>query len=152
MYIAKKSIVGHVITFDWADGSKDVIDIDQFSDAMLDRGLVHGFSAKLGDSYSGSKGDVAQAKLQFAEVFEALVDGDWNRAGGGIATGGIWVEAIAQAADSTIEEALTAWNAMTKEVKAVTKLTPSVKLAKAELELIRAKAKVDTSTAGTFTL
>ncbi len=141
MQIAKKSVEGTLITFDWADGSKSEVDVASFAASVVERAIAHGFSQKLGDSYSGAAGDVSAAKAMFNDTLAALQDGDWNRAGGGFSSGGVWVEALAQASGETMEAALKAWNDMDDDTKKATRKHPQVKLAKAEIEMERAKAK-----------
>jgi hypothetical protein len=141
MQIAKKSIGETTITFTWADESETTIDVGDFSEEVQQRAMLHGFSQKLGDSYSDAQGDVATAKAMFQEVFTALLEGDWNRKGGGTSSGGIWVEAIAQASGNSIEVVLAKWNTMGDAEKAAAKKHPQVKLAKAEIEMVRATAK-----------
>jgi hypothetical protein len=141
MQIAKKSIGETTITFTWADETETVVDVSEFSEEVRNHAMLHGFSQKLGDSYSGVQGDLMQAKAQFEDVLSALTDGDWNRKGGGASSGGIWVEAIAKASGNSLEDVLAKWNTMDDAEKAAAKKHPAVKLAKAEIELARATAK-----------
>lgn len=145
MLIAKKVIDGNTLTFRWADDSETVINPSDFREEILQHAILHGLSQKLGDSYSGAAGDVTAAKAMFDETLTALQEGDWNRKGGGFSSGGIWVEALAKAADVTIEEALEAWNNQDDAGKAGIRKQPQVKAAKAEIELARAKAKAKDS-------
>lgn len=141
MQIAKKVVDGATLIFRWADDSETVINPSDFSEDIQQHAMIHGLSQKLGDSYSGAAGDVTVAKAMFQDTLDALSEGDWNRKGGGFSTGGIWVEALAQAANVTIEEALEAWNNQDDAGKAGIRKQPQVKLAKAEIEMARAKAK-----------
>jgi len=138
MNIAKKLVDESSITFIWADETSENISLDFFSEAVINRAALHGFSQKLGDSYSGIT-DVAEAKLAMHGVLAALKAGDWNRKGG--STGGIWVEALARATGETIERVMEAWDKMTDEVKAASKKHPDAIKAKAEIELERAQAR-----------
>ena len=138
MNIAKKLVDESSITFIWADETSETINLDFFSEAVVNRAALHGFSQKLGDSYSGIT-DVPAAKIAMHGVLAALRAGDWNRKGG--STGGIWVEALARATGETIETVLEAWDKMTDEVKAASKKHPDAIKAKAEIELERAQAK-----------
>lgn len=140
MNIAKKTIGETSITFTWADETETVVDMADLHGSLTTRAMLHGLSQKLGDSYSGAK-EVETAKAAFNETFEALKAGDWNRKGGGFSSGGIWVEALAQAAEVTLEEALAKWNEMDDATKASIRKQPQVKVAKAEIELARASAK-----------
>lgn len=141
MQIAKKVVAGTTITFQWADETENVIDCKSFAENIMEHAMVHGFSQKLGDSYSQAAGDVRKAQMMFLETLEALTAGDWNRKGGGFSSGGIWVEAYAKAAGEDIEKALESWNNLSDEEKADVRKHPQVKLAKAEIEMERAKAK-----------
>lgn len=141
MQIAKKVIDGDTLTFRWADDSETVIKPSDFSEEIIAHAILHGLSQKLGDSYSGAGGDVDAAKAMFEETRAALAEGDWNRKGGGFSTGGIWVEALAKAANVSMEEALEAWNNQDDAGKAGIRKQPQVKAAKAEIELERAQKK-----------
>ena len=148
--IAKKVVEANSITFEWADDTTTLVDLDAFTPELIARAAIHGLSQKLGDSYSGAAGNILNAKAMFDDTLASLIAGDWNRAGGGFSTGGIWVEALAQAADATIEEALEKWNAMDDAERAAIRKLPAVKLAKAEIELARAKAKAEDAPAITL--
>ncbi len=138
MNIAKKLTDDMSITFIWADETSENIALDLFPQAIIDRAAIHGFSQKLGDSYSGIT-NVPEAKIAMHGVLASLVAGDWNRKGG--STGGIWVEALARATGETIEAALEAWDKMTDAVQAATKKHPDLIKAQAEIGLERAQAK-----------
>lgn len=142
MNIAKKSISEKTITFAWADGTETAIDTTMFSDEMQERARMHGYSQKLGDSYSGAK-TVAEAQERFNTVLDGITDGDWTRKG--VATGGLWVAAIAQAVSITVEEALEKWQAMDDETRKNVCKHPDVVLARREIELARAKVKAEGS-------
>jgi len=152
MQIAKKVIDGSTINFHWADGTVTAVDTNELGDTVRDHATMHGFSQKLGDSYSGALGDLAKAKVMFQETLDALRAGDWNRKGGGFASGGIWVEAYAKAANAEFSDALEKWNGLNEEEKAEIRKHPAVKLAKAEIEADRAKAKAKASDAPAITL
>lgn len=141
MQIAKKVVDGNTLTFVWADETTTKVDLSELPQNIIDRAVIHGLSQKLGDSYSGASGDVRQAQMMFIDTLNALQEGDWNRKGGGAASGGIWVEALAQAAGEEIETALAKWNDMDEETRKSIRKHPQVKLAKAEIEMERAKAK-----------
>ena len=141
MQIAKKVIDGSTLTFHWADETQTVFTPSDFSEEIQHRAMMAGLGHKLGDAYSAAKGDVRTAQAMQLDVATALKAGDWNRQGGGFSTGGIWVEAYAQAAGAEFDEALTKWNDMNDDEKSAIRKMPQVKLAKAEIELARAKAK-----------
>jgi len=141
MIIAKKVVENTVLTFQWADGTETMIDLSMFPKEIIERAALHGLSQKLGDSYSGAEGDVQRAFVMFKETLDALHSGDWNRKGGGISSGGIWVEALVRATGSDMETVLAKWNEMDEAEKAAIKKHDAVRLAKAQIELERAKAK-----------
>jgi len=140
MNIAKKLVSESSIIFTWSDDTSETIELELFGEAIINRAALHGFSQKLGDSYSGIT-NVPEAKIAMHGVLAALLAGDWNRKGG--STGGIWVEALARATGETIEAALEAWDKMTDDVKAATKKHPDLIKAQAEIGLERAQAKAD---------
>lgn len=140
MLIAKKLVGESSITFAWADETSSEISLSQFSDEIIQRAALHGLSQKLGDSYSGAEGSIPTAKAAFDDTLAALEAGDWNRKGG--VTGGAIVEAVARAAGVSIEEALAKWMEMDEEVKKATRAHPTVKAAKAEIDLERAQARI----------
>lgn len=140
MNIAKKVIVGNTLTFQWADETTTEVDLDSFQDHIDLYARNHGFSQKLGDSYSGAK-SVAEAKAKLIDTLAALEAGDWNRKGG--STGGVWVEALARAAGKSIEEALAKWDSLDDDARKAIKAHPEVAKAKAAIDFERAKAKAD---------
>ncbi len=140
MNIAKKLVEDTSIIFIFADETSETIELDFFSKEIINRAALHGFSQKLGDSYSGIT-NVAEAKLAMHGVLAALRAGDWNRKGG--STGGKWVEALARATGETIERTLEAWDKMTDEVKTATKKHPDLIKVLREIELERAQARAD---------
>lgn len=140
MNIAKKLVEDTSIIFIFADETSETIELDFFSKEIINRAALHGFSQKLGDSYSGIT-NVAEAKLAMHGVLAALRAGDWNRKGG--STGGKWVEALARATGETIERTMEAWDKMTDEVKVATKKHPDLIKVLREIELERAQARAD---------
>ena len=72
--------IGVEVTFD--NGTTIRIPFNGLTPAILAEATAHGLSQKLGDSYSGAKGDVSWAQAQCEGTMEALLAGDWNRRGG----------------------------------------------------------------------
>lgn len=139
MLIAKKLVSEDSITFAWADETTSTVSLSDIPSDLINRAALHGLSQKLGDAYSGCEGNIATAKAQFDDVLAALMAGDWNRKGG--STGGVWVEAIAEAASVPFEEALEKYNAADEETRKAMKAHPDVKAAKARIDYERAQAK-----------
>ncbi len=142
--VGTKAVVDGKLVFTFVNDEVVTIDpYEEFTEALNERAMFHGYLQKLGDSYSGND-SIAEALMKFNATLDTLRAGDWNRRGGN-ATGGIWVEAIARATGDPIEKVLLKWNAMDEDVKKSVKAHPDVVAAKAEIELERAKAKVKAS-------
>ncbi len=150
MQIARKIIGESSLTFEWADETKTKVSLGDFDADTIQRAALHGLAQKLGDSYAGVLGDVELAKNNLGEVLTALKEGDWNRKG--VLTGGIWVEALAQAAKVPFAEALEKWTDMPDSEKKAVKKHPDVKLAKLEIEQAKAKKAAAASTAPAISL
>jgi len=117
-----------------------VVETGDFSPEICQQAMVHGFAQKLADSYAGSA-TVTEALGKFTDVLGVLMQGQWN--GGRSSNGGIWVEALARAAEVSLDEAQAKWIEMDEEKQKAVKGSPAVKLAKAQIELERATAKAD---------
>ena len=143
MQIAKKMVTNEGLTFAWADETSTFIKWDDIPEAMKLRAFQHGMSQKLGDSYASSEGSVSTAKAKFDDVLKGIMEGDWNRKGG--TTGGVWVEAFAKAAGESIEDAMVAWDKLSDDERKEVKKHPDVIMAKANIDVERAKAKLDGS-------
>ena len=141
MNVAKKSIVGDTLTFEWADETQSVFDPSMYSEEIQHRAMMAGFGHKLGDAYSGCLGNVDIAKGMQDNVNEGLLAGDWNRKGGGASSGGIWVEAMSEATSEPFAKCLEVWNGMDEATKKTVRAHPDVKVAKARIELERATVK-----------
>ena len=126
------------VTWQFADGTTRQVFLSELSDDIITNLALHGLSQKGGDSYSGAE-STSEAIERFNSVIDSLIAGDWNI--GRAATGGIWVDALAQAAGVERSEALVKWNSADDETRKQLKAHPAIKAAKAEIELERAKAK-----------
>ena len=138
MSIAKKLVTETSITFQWADGIETAIEFDSFNEDIQQHARNHGLSQKLGDSYSGAV-NCDEARERFEATLAALMDGDWNRKG--VATGGLWVAAIAQATGKSPDEVLEKWQAMDEATRKAVCKHPDVILARKQIDLQRAEAK-----------
>lgn len=133
---AKVTIVEDKLIWEFANGKQVSVDPDQFNDEVKHYAMLHGLKQKLSDCYAGADG-VGQAIMAFESLLDTLKNGDWNQ--GRASTGGIFVEALARAAGVSLEEALAKWNAMDEETQKAVKADKRVKLAKAEIEMEKAK-------------
>jgi hypothetical protein len=127
------------VMFKFVDGTTRTIALSDLSEGMVTHLALHGLSQKGGDSYSGAE-SVGEAVEKFNSTIDMLLNGDWSA--GRSASGGIWVDAIAAAADVSREEALAKWNAADDDTRKELKKHPAIKAAKAQIELERAKTKV----------
>ena len=101
--IATKSVVrvegiATGVTIEFTDGKSIVANLDDFPETIRAELAAHGLAQKLGDSYSGEK----SPKAAYAEadgVLKALLDGDWNRRGQGVAS--LLVEALVNLTNAT---------------------------------------------------
>jgi len=135
MNIGKKLITNDTLTFIWADESEPTTyRFEDFTKDMQTRAMQHGLSQKLGDAYSGAT-SIAEAKIRQEEVFKALMENDWNRKGG--SSGGLIIEALAQAANVSFEDALEAWNGYDDDKRKMIRADKTVKVEVAKLELAR---------------
>ena len=144
----KKAVVtveGDELKFAIEGGEVYNLHLDNLSDDVKYKALIHGLKQKVCDSYAGVSlpRDVGEA---ISNVIVNLQNGTWN--GGRSTTGGIWVEALARAADVALDEAAEKWNGMSDEVKKDVKANVDVKRAKAEIELERARAKAGNGVKG----
>ena len=122
-----------VVTFD--NGTSVRLPLAALSPEILNEALAHGLSQKLGDSYSGAKGDTAWAQAQCEATVESLVAGDWNRRGAG---GDVDLASalIALFPDREPDEVREKVSAMSPDDRSAMSRQPSVK---AELARIRAE-------------
>lgn len=137
--IAQKAVSfeNGTVTFRFANGTERIIDTAALSDDIKTHLMLHGLSQKAGDSYSGAE-TVTEALEKFNSTVDSLLAGDWNV--GRAATGGIWVDAIARAANVTREEALAKWNESDDDTRKALRKHTAIKAAKAAIDLERAEA------------
>jgi len=123
------------LTFQFSNGQKLEISINDFPAQIMDRLTIHGAAQKIGDSYAGAESvDIAYANAK--ATFDQLKSGLWASKS---SRGGIWIEALARAAGQPIEVVLEKWAAMDDAKQKAIKADARVKLAKSEIEAERAK-------------
>lgn len=133
------------VAFTFVNGMHRRIKLDELSADIQTQLALHGLSQKGGDSYSGAE-TVTEAVERFNSTIDMLLAGDWTA--GRSATGGVWVDAIAQAAKVTREEALEKWNDADDALRKTLRAHPAIKAAKAAIELERAQAKASAAGEG----
>lgn len=140
MATIKKAIVTETATglrWDFASGNAVDVDFNDLVDVWA-KAAAHGIKQKLSDTYAGAK-TTHEVEAAFHATLDALLQGHWNA--GRSSLGGIWVEAIARAADVAIDVAQAHWAALDEDTQKDVKKDAAVKLAKATIEMERAKAK-----------
>ena len=100
-------VASQTVSFTFADGTHRSVSLEDLKPEIVTQLALHGLSQKGGDSYSGAE-SVSEAIEKLNSTVDMLIAGDWSA--GRSATGGIWVDAMAQAAGVSREEALVKWN------------------------------------------
>lgn len=130
------------ITFEFASGETEVVDVTKFKSEIQKQLMLHGASQKLGDSYSGEDAD--KCHTIFGGVLKNLTDGNWSaRAGGG---GSPRISQLAEALSravpgESVESCVEKLSAMDDETKKEVRAHPQVQAALAEIKLEKATAE-----------
>lgn len=70
------------VEFTFADGTVLAVSLGELSADIQLHLALHGIGQKVGDAYSGAKGDVAVAKASAQAVIDQLKSGEWRAARG----------------------------------------------------------------------
>lgn len=135
------------ITFEWADATKDVVEMNSFPLEMQERFKFHGAVQKIGDTWANSDG-LEDAKGKFNAIIAQLMSKDWTARSGGGTGPTVWLEAIVRVTGQTIADVRDMWETLTDEQRKKVKQDPRVKKAKLEVEMERL-GDVDTDTDAT---
>lgn len=131
------------ISIDFADGHNVSLMFDDVPESVRPFAMFNGYSQKLGDSYSGAKGDINAAYAECSSVAEALLNGDWNRRGDGLG-GAYLIAAAAEVARTTEDAVREKFGTLTDDERKAIAARPDVKAViarmKAEAALKRAEA------------
>lgn len=81
--VAKKEydLDTRVVSITFSDESALELDCNELPSEIQTRLMLHGASQKLGDSFAGVKGNVAEAKTNVQAVIDALRSGEWGTGG-----------------------------------------------------------------------
>ena len=104
---------------------------------LIQKLLVHGLNAKVGDSAAGDKTDTDRL-ASIKNTIANLKKGIWSE-GGGTGTGGMLAKAVAETQKISIEQAVAALDKLDDEKFAAVKNHPAVKLVMARLRMESAK-------------
>lgn len=127
--------------FNFADGTKLTVELNDMSDSILARLTVHGLLQKIGDSYSGIS-NVKDAITAAEATINSLIKGDWSTRG---EVGGMLLDALIEyfKGKQTEEEVRRKFQDMLPEDKAALKKHPKIKVIMARLALERADAAAE---------
>ena len=134
--------------FNFADGTKLTVELNDMSDSILARLTVHGLLQKIGDSYSGIS-NVKDAITAAEATINSLIKGDWSTRG---EVGGMLLDALIEyfKGKQTEEEVRRKFQDMLPEDKAALKKHPKIKVIMARLALERADAAAEDADALTI--
>lgn len=143
------NVDGKTITYTWADGKTTTFNIGDLPDDIKTLLLLHGAEQKLSDCYSGAAkaspdDPIGWARGVQAEVWEGLMSGDWNRAGGGSGPGRL-ARAVSEAYGIPLDvatERCRDWNRAAAAKGPNKKPTADAMAARKQLATIRGNVKV----------
>lgn len=80
-------VMGQTLVFTFGNGAERKVNPMDFASAIREQAERHGFNQKLRDTTAGFSKDLDYigALEKFDATLQGLYDGDWNRAGGGVA-------------------------------------------------------------------
>lgn len=130
------------ITFEFASGETEVVDVTKLPADIQKQLMLHGGSQKLGDSYSGEDAD--KCHTIFTGVLKNLVEGNWSARSGGGGSPRIsqLAEALSRAVPGeSVEDCVAKLSEMDDETKKQIRAHPAVQAALAEIKLEKATAE-----------
>lgn len=145
--ICKKSVgENSEVTFAFGNGESVVVSPENFNPAVQAQLMAYGISQKLGDSYSGCKGNANKAHELFTDMLGRLSgdDGVWTTKRSGTGAGRqttLIVEAVSRFKGITQQQASDAIEALDAEQLKAVRSAPQIQVLINEIKLERAKAK-----------
>ena len=122
-------VENRTVTFDFANGTRRVIEADRLTQDLQTKAMMHGLSQKGGDSYASAM-DVEEAIGLLDEVIGNLYDGAWAVRTG---TGGVLAEALSRATGKALADCQTAVKGMDDTAKKALRAHGAIKKALAEI-------------------
>lgn len=140
--VAKKSVVAdeRKVSVVFSNGKAVEVGLADLSPEMVERLALHGLSQKLGDSYSGSGGDVMLAQGLCEATKDALLKGDWSQRGEG--DGGMLADALAELTGQDLTTVRAKVAELSKEQKEGLKKRKDVKAVMARIKAERLAKQV----------
>ena len=123
-----------------------LVKASDFSPEIQTHFMLHGISQKVGDSYSGAKGDIAGAMASFAACLEQLKAGDWRASRGEGESKPRTTElasAVARIKGVEVEVAAEAIAGMEEDARKALRSNERVKATIALIRAEKAQAKLD---------
>ena len=142
--VASKNIGDNGVTIEFANGHELVMDLSAFTPEIVTQLALHGLSQKVGDSYSGVKGDVEEAIGLATGVFTRLQNGEFRASREGSGGGGRvsdLARALAKVAGVELSDAVAKLAEMDKEGKKGLKDNIHIQKALNEIAEEKLKAK-----------
>lgn len=133
-----------IIAFVFKDGAGTLTcNLNELSEEMQARGLEHGITQKLRDSFAGVKGNAKDAFANASEVWDNLTKGLWSTKGeGGDGASALYVEALCRMKGWEIEVGRPKIMAMPEEWRKAAQKDPGVGAVISQIRLERAQEAV----------
>jgi hypothetical protein len=147
--VASKNIEGTTLSIDFENGEKLSISLNDLSSEIVEQLALHGLSQKVGDSYAGSGGDVAEAISLATAVVERLKNGEFKAKRESTGTTGRVTDlarALAQIVGVDLAEAVAKIDGMEKSEKTALRRHPQVAAVCADLAKQRAEERAAEAT------
>lgn len=144
--ICDKTLQADGVRLSFANGKVLQCNIADLPAPMQRAALLHGISARVGDSFAGAakqSDPVGWAYDVACEVWNAMTKGDWSTRE---STGGVLAEALAIASGKPLDACQAVIAKLDDEMKAKLRKQPKIKLALASIALERAKVAAAGST------
>ena len=98
-------MAGRCVRWYFANGASATVGLDTFGEEMQLAFALHGISQKFGDSYASAT-TVTEARNAFDDLYDQLMNGDWEKkreGGGKVKEEPLLIEALARIYQSTVE-------------------------------------------------
>lgn len=139
--VCEKNVTDTGVEFGFTNGENLVLNLSDLSPEMVTQLALHGISQKVGDAYSGVKGNVEEAISLARAIIDRLKTGEFNaKREGGSASGRVTdlARALSEVAGKEISECVAKLDEMEKAEKLALRKHPKVAAVLARLAAERA--------------
>lgn len=136
-----------IVRVKFANGQHVDIELTSLPADIATIACAHGISQKVGDAYAGAEGDVDVAYGLADAMAIRLIGGEWNIKAEGGAAATMLAQALAEAGQVTLAEAIAKIGDMSKEEKADLRKHPQIAAILSRMELEKAQAKAQATAA-----